>query len=238
VAARPSRGSIAGERSLSHRTTLSSQRLEPWLRRGVERDGHGAASMLAPAALVRRCVTNALLLVAAIVLLVEEWLWDRGTEGLARLGRLPVLRTLEAWCRARPPGQALALFVVPVAVVYPCKMLAVLAVGMGYVTLGIAAFLLAKVVATALFARLYQITEPAIMQYAALRRGRDRFLRARRFIHCWLNRRPFYRQARYRVRTQTGRMARRYRAVYRLQNQRRRAATRGGLGAHWAAGRR
>jgi len=194
--------------------------------------------MLAPTELVRRCVTNALLLVAAVVLLVEEWLWDRSTEAFTHLGRLPVLRSLEAWCRARPPGQALALFVVPVAVVYPCKLLAVLAMGMGYVTLGLAAFVLAKVVATALFARLYQLTEPAIMRYPSLRRGRDRFLRARRFVHCWLNRRPFYRQARYRVRTQTGRMARRYRAVYRLQNQRRRAAARGTLAAHWAAGRR
>jgi len=91
------------------------------------------------------------------------------------------------------------------------------------------------VIATALFARLYQLTEPSIMQYASLRRGRDRFLRARRFVHCWLNRRPFYRQARYRVRTQSVRVARRYRAVYRLQNQRRRAAARGTLAPGWAA---
>jgi len=194
--------------------------------------------MPAPAELLRRCVTNALLFVAAVVLLVEEWLWDRSNDAFARLGTLPVLRTLEAFCRSRTRGQALALFFVPVAVVYPCKMLAVLAVGMGYVTGGIAAFLLAKVIATALFARLYQLTEPSLMQYASLRRGRDRFLRARRFIHCWLNRRPFYRQARYRVRTQSVRVSRRYRAVYRLQNQRRRAAARGTLAASFAVQRR
>jgi hypothetical protein len=194
--------------------------------------------MPAPAELLRRCITHALLFIAAVVLLVEEWLWDRSNDAFAHLGTLPLVRRVEAWCRARPRGQALALFLVPVAVVYPCKMLAVLAVGMGYVTGGVAAFLLAKVVATALFARVYRLTEPSIMQYASLRRGRDRFLRARRFIHCWLNRQPFYRQARYRVRTQSMRVARRYRAVYRLQNQRRRAGARNAMAAGWVAPRR
>ena len=194
--------------------------------------------MPAPAEILRRCVVQTLLFTAAVVLLVEEWLWDRSNDAFARLAARPVLRSVESWCRARPPGQALALFLVPVAVVYPCKMLAVLAVGKGYVTGGVAAFLLAKVVATALFARVYRLTEPAIMQYPSLRRGRDRFLRARRFIHCWLNRQPFYRQARYRVRTQSMRVARRYRAVYRLQNQRRRAGSRHALASGWVASRR
>lgn len=177
-----------------------------------------------PTAVVRRGLTSALLFVAALVLLVEEWFWDRSTDALSRLGRWPVMRKLEAWTRARPRGQALALFCVPVAVIYPCKMLALLAMGAGYVTAGVAAFVLAKVVATALFARLYQLTEPAIMSFARLRRGRDRFLRLRRFIHHWLNLRPLYRQARFRLRSQSARIARRYRAVYRLQNQRRCAA--------------
>jgi len=174
------------------------------------------------ATLARRGTTEVLLFVAAVVLLVEEWLWDRSTRMLARLGRRPFLRAVESWARARPPWQAVALFAVPVAVIYPCKVLALFALGAGYVAVGAAAFLLAKVVATALFARLYQLTEPALMTYGCLRRGRDRFLRARRFIHHWLNLQPPYRRARYRIRTHSARIARRYRAVYRLQNQRRR----------------
>lgn len=176
-----------------------------------------------PATLARQTLTRTLLFVAALVLLVEEWLWDRGTDVLAGLGRLPVFRTLERWARARPPAQALALFAVPVAVVYPCKMVALVALGAGYVVAGTLAFVVAKVIATALFARLYQLTEPALMTYGSLRRGRDRFLRARRFVHHWLNLQPLYRRARYRILMQSARLSRRYRAVYRLQNQRRRA---------------
>lgn len=178
-----------------------------------------------PAALAGQALTRTLLFLTAVVLLCEEWLWDRGTRVLARLGRRPVLRTLEAWARTRPPAQALALFVVPVAVIYPCKMMALIALGAGYVVVGALAFLAAKVIATALFARLYQLTEPALMTYGCLRRGRDRFLRARRFVHHWLNLQPFYRRARYRICVHTTRLGRRYRAVYRLQHQRRRART-------------
>ncbi|HSV16930.1 MAG TPA: hypothetical protein VLR71_00875 [Casimicrobiaceae bacterium] len=177
-----------------------------------------------PADLVRRGVTHLLLGVAAVVLLFEEWLWDRSTAAFERAGRLRCVHAVEAWTRARPRGQALALFVVPLVVIYPCKVLALLAVGTGYVFAGVAAFLFAKLVATALFARLYQLTEPAVLQYGWVRRGRDRFLRARRFVHHWLNLQPLYRQARYRVRSQSAHIARRYRAVYRLQNQRRCAA--------------
>jgi hypothetical protein len=101
------------------------------------------------------------------------------------------------------------------------------------VVIGALAFVLAKIVATALFARLYQLTEPALMTYRCLRRGRDRFLRARRFVHHWLNLQPFYRQARYRIRMHSTHLARRYRAVYRLQNQRRRV--RAGRSATYAS---
>jgi hypothetical protein len=176
--------------------------------------------------MLRRALTNALLLCAALVLLFEEWFWDRTAAGFARLSRLPAFGALEAWIRARPRGQALALYAAPVLVIYPCKALALVAMGAGYVSGGVAAFVLAKLAATALFARLYQLTEPAIVQYTWVRRGRDAFLHLRMRLHHWLNTRPFYRHVRERIRGRSTQLSRRYRAVYRLQ-QRRRTATRG-----------
>jgi hypothetical protein len=168
-----------------------------------------------------RPLTNLLLLCAALVLLFEEWFWDRTADGFSRLSRCRAVARAEAWARRRPRGQALALFALPCAVVYPCKALAIVAMGAGYVSGGVAAFVLAKLLATALFARVYQLTEPAIVQYRWVRRGRDGFLRMRRFIHHWLNTRPFYRHARERICGQRAHLARRYRAVYRLQQRRR-----------------
>jgi hypothetical protein len=66
----------------------------------------------------------------------------------------------------------------------------------GYVTGGVTAFILAKLVATAVFARLYQLTEHAIIQFRWVRRTRAAFLRGRAFVHAWLNAQPPYRRAR------------------------------------------
>lgn len=175
---------------------------------------------------MRSAVTTPMLVIAALVLLFEEWFWERSNAGFARLAQLPILRSVERWTRARPRGQALALFVLPLVVIYPCKVIALLAVGAGYVTAGLIAFIAAKLVATALFARLYRLTEPAIVQFRCVRACRDRFLRMRRYIHHWLNLRPAYRRARCRLRSQKASLTRSYRAAYRLQHQRRRAGTR------------
>jgi hypothetical protein len=175
---------------------------------------------------LRRSLASCLLFVAAVVLLFEEWFWEKSTAVAARLGRLPLLSDIEAWIRGRERSSALALFVVPVVVIYPFKALALYAMARGYVTGGVTAFILAKLVATAVFARLYQLTEHAIIQFHWVRRTRAAFLRGRAFVHAWLNAQPAYRRARVLVRASSRRIKHRYRVAYRLQRQRRRAAMR------------
>src|SRR5947207_3674010 len=111
--------------------------------------------------LFRRGLTNGTLFVAAAVLIFEEWLWEQSRTLFARLARLPVIYSLETWIRELSPYPALALFTLPVLVIYPLKVVALLALAHGYVASGIAAFVMAKLVATAVSARLYQLTEPA-----------------------------------------------------------------------------
>jgi hypothetical protein len=90
----------------------------------------------------------------------------------------------------------------------------------------VTAFILAKLVATAVFARLYQLTEQAIIQFHWVRRTRAAFLRGRAFIHAWLNAQPPYRRARVLIRRSSQRIKHRYRVAYRLQRQRRGAVIR------------
>ena len=181
---------------------------------------------IALATAIRRSLASCLLFVAAVVLLFEEWLWEKSTAVAARLGRLPLLSDLESWIRRRDRWAALALFVAPVVVIYPFKALALYAMARGYVTGGMTAFILAKLVATALFARLYQLTEHAIIQFRWVRRTRAAFLRGRAFVHAWLDAQPPYRRARVLVRRSSQRIKHRYRVAYRLQRQRRGAALR------------
>ena len=170
---------------------------------------------------IRRSLASSLLFVAALVLLFEEWFWDKSTAVAKRLGRLPLLSDLESWIRHRERWGSLALFAAPVLVIYPFKALALYAMAHGYVIGGMVAFILAKLVATALFARLYQLTEHAIIQFHWVRRTRAAFLRVRAFIHAWLDAQPAYRRARVMLRQQSQRIKHRYRVAYRLQRRRR-----------------
>jgi len=167
---------------------------------------------------------NVLLFVAAAVLLFEEWFWDRSTALAARLGRLPVLHAIEAWIRRRSRWQALALFVLPLVVIYPLKAVALYAMTHSSMSLGVVTFIAAKLIATAVFARLYQLTEPAIITIGWVRRGRNAFLRWRAFMHAWLNAQPAYRAARDMIRARTMQLKLRYRAAYRLRRKHRRAS--------------
>src|SRR5215471_13420646 len=177
-----------------------------------------------PAAPARpHAVTWLLLWIAAAVLLFEEWFWLRSTHLIAWAAEITHLSAVGSWIRRRPPTQALALFVVPVVVIYPFKVLALMAFARGDVMLGGAAFVSAKLAATAVFARLYELTEPAIVQIGWIRIARDRFLRARAFIHAWLEGQPAYRHARATIRKQKAHLAFRYRVAHRLQGRRRNA---------------
>ena len=166
-----------------------------------------------------------LIWIAAGVLLFEEWFWAWSTRGIARLSAIAHLSVLESWIRRRPPAQALVLFVVPFLVIYPFKALALFALANGSILLGSAAFVAAKLAATAVFAWLYELTEPALVHFAWIRVLKRKFLAMRAFIHAWLDARPTYRRARALIRRRSASLAYRYRVACRLQGRRRRART-------------
>jgi len=100
----------------------------------------------------------------ALVILFEEWGWEPLQRALAWVGQLPGLRWAEARIRTLPPYAALALFAVPTLLLLPVKLLALWAIGQGKVLLGTLIILTAKVAGTAIMARLFTLTQPALMQ--------------------------------------------------------------------------
>lgn len=102
--------------------------------------------------------------VLALLILFEEWGWVPLQQLLARIGRWPGLRWIEGRVSALPPWAAVALFVLPTLLLLPVKLLALWAIGSGHVVLGMLVIVLAKVVGTAVVARLFTLTQPALMQ--------------------------------------------------------------------------
>jgi len=175
---------------------------------------------------IRRWLTRPLLFGAALLLLFEEWLWDGTARFLRDLRRLPAMAAGVAWVRRRSPHQALGLFVLPVLSLLPLKGVIVLAFVRGHVLLGLTVLLLEKLIFSALFAALYQLTAPALLRIGWVWRAQTLFLRVRGALHRWLDRQPFYRQARIwlqrlrRRRRATHGMRRRIVAAYRTQRRR------------------
>ncbi len=102
----------------------------------------------------------------ALVILFEEWGWGPLQRGLAWVGRLPGLRWLERRIQMLPPYGALAFFLLPTLLLLPVKLLALWLIGQGKVLAGTLVILAAKLVGTAVVARLFTLTRPALMQLA------------------------------------------------------------------------
>jgi hypothetical protein len=160
-----------------------------------------------------------------LLLLFEEWFWHRTARFLRDLRKIPAVAAAGDWVRRRSPYQALAMFVLPVLSLLPLKGVIVLAFIRGHVLFGVGVLLLEKLIFTAVFAALYQLTAPALLQIRWVHRGQSVFLRMRSALHRWLDRQPLYREARgflRRLRRRHGArgMRRRIVAAYRMQRRR------------------
>ena len=127
-----------------------------------------------------------------LVLLFEEWGWEPLARAFARLGKLPLWARLEGLVTRLPPWGALLVFAVPVITLVPVKFLALYLFSQGHMTTGLMLVIAAKITGTAIAARLFQLTEPALMRlawfarlYMPYKRWKDRVLTQVRGSAVW-----------------------------------------------------
>ena len=118
----------------------------------------------------------------ALLILFEEWGWEPLQRLLARIGRWPGLRWIEGWVRRMPPWAAVILFAVPAALLLPIKLLALWAIGQGHLVLGMLVIVGAKVVGTAIVARLFTLTQPALMRLRWFAWGHGQWIRLKNAV--------------------------------------------------------
>lgn len=98
------------------------------------------------------------------LLLFEEWGWEPLAALAARLSRLPLWASLEDRLRRLPPWGALLAFFVPVLMLLPVKVLALYLFGRGHAASALTVLVLAKLVGTAIVARIFQLVEGPLMR--------------------------------------------------------------------------
>ena len=115
-------------------------------------------------------------LFVALLLIFEEWGWDPLSRLLMRMARLPVWSQIEKLIVRLPPYAALCVFAVPVLALIPIKLVAWYWVAQGHAVVGLSIVVAAKVLGTAIAARLFQLTQPALMQLAWFARGYNKWI--------------------------------------------------------------
>ncbi len=126
--------------------------------------------------IARGPIIAALQVLAALIVLFEEWGWKPLSELLARLAKFAPIAVIERWIAGLGPYGALVVFVLPTTLLLPLKFLAMWLLAQGKVWTATGLFAGAKVASTALVARIFTLTKPALMQLGWFARTYNRFV--------------------------------------------------------------
>jgi hypothetical protein len=117
-----------------------------------------------------------LIYLAAFILLVEDWFWDLGLRLVRFVAAWPPLHALEQRIVRLSPYAALAAFALPAILLFPVKIVCLIAIASGHAFYGVTVILLAKIGGAAIVARMYSLTRPTLLQLAWFARWHDRFM--------------------------------------------------------------
>jgi hypothetical protein len=112
----------------------------------------------------------------AIILIFEEWGWKPLARAMAWLGEFKLIARAEKTVASLPPYGALAAFLGPSLVLFPLKLLALYLIATGHAIMAGLLFIGAKLVGTAILARLYMLTAPKLMQIGWFARAHDKLM--------------------------------------------------------------
>jgi hypothetical protein len=168
--------------------------------------------------LLKRLLAAPFVLIAAIIVLFEEWLWDDLQRIAAAIGHLPLLRRFESLIAGLPPYVALALFGAPSLLLIPVKLAALYLMAHGQPTLGLITVIAAKIIGTALVARIFVLTQPNLLRIDWFAWLYTRFLTFKSRIHAAIKSTSTYKAAhrlRLRMRAALIEFSRKRRTIWR-----------------------
>ncbi len=144
---------------------MSGEKREGEIGRLLRGAGEGIVAAASAAwAVVRAPLIFALQLVAAVILIFEQWGWQPLMALLDRLARFRIWARVEATIASLPPYAALAALALPTSLLLPLKFVAVFLLAGGHTVAAAVLFFAAKVASTAIIARIFLLTKPALMR--------------------------------------------------------------------------
>jgi hypothetical protein len=159
------------------------RRLLRWLAVAVRRLGQGARAAWV---FLRPYLIFALNVLVALLLLFEEWGWRPLSSLLAQLARFRIWALTELWIAGLPPYGALVTLAVPSMIIIPAKLIGVYLLATGHFLTAAIVILLAKLAGTALVARIFILTKPALMQIGWFQSSYDHFVPWQEALFSWI----------------------------------------------------
>ncbi len=147
---------------------------------------HLARAIVVAWRLARPSLVFALNVLVALLLLFEEWGWRPLSNLLAQLARFRIWAMAELWIAGLPPYGALVTLAVPSMIIIPAKLIGVYLLATGHIMTAAVLILCAKLAGTALVARIFLLTKPALMQIAWFQRAYDFFVPWQEALFGWI----------------------------------------------------
>lgn len=146
--------------------------------------------------LFNRYLAHPAIFALALLLVFEEWLWEALSRALARLAKFVPWQRIETAISALPPKWALTCFAIPALALLPFKLAGLYLIAHHQAVLGISTFVAAKIVGTALVARILKLTKPALLTLAWFASMYEFVTKWVAIAKNWIRSTPSYRLAR------------------------------------------
>jgi hypothetical protein len=139
-----------------------------------------------------RFLKSIFVVIVALIILFEEWLWEPLRRLMLKFGQLPMIRRASLFLAALSPRMAMLVYLGPMILLVPFKIIGLWLIGKGHALMGLTTFLSAKILGTALFSWLFSLTKPALMQIAWFANVYAQVCRISEMAHTWIHRQPIY----------------------------------------------
>jgi hypothetical protein len=130
--------------------------------------------------------------VLALIVMFYEWGWTSLARVFDWIAKLRAWAWIEARIAGLPPYAALFVFVLPTVLFLPVKLLAFWFIAHGQKLAGTALIVAAKLLGTAIVARLFKLTQPTLMRlswfaalYTRFKRWKDQWMTLIRASYAW-----------------------------------------------------
>ncbi len=143
---------------------------------------------------LKRLLLTPFIWLAALVFLIEEFIWDSTAKLMARLGAIRIIHAIEKRIEAFPPRWAVLAFLLPSSILIPAKLIGLHAIAQGHWFIGSMTFVLAKIAGMALFSRIFNLTRPALLQISWFAKLYKLIMFYRNQIHTYLGNWEAYQQ--------------------------------------------